>query len=194
MATAQEVDLLRRQLEELNGRMEEVRQQSANAAMNAAVTGLTDAVRTKGQSVSKPHPEDLRVGKPEPYVLGKGFDDWDFAFNGYAGNTRSCLSSPAESSETVSDSGDGDNTTRTAVCNIAVPSHDAHTKKTTKSREESWKQRIRSFLKTVVDVRNLRPGGKRRTLRANHDVQVRIQNRRRGRPSQRISAAGKTIR
>ena len=54
MVTAQEVDLLRRQLGELNGRMEEVREQSANAAMNAAVTGLTDAVRTMAQSVSKP--------------------------------------------------------------------------------------------------------------------------------------------
>ena len=45
MATAQEVELLRRQLEELNGRMEEVRQQSANTAMNAAVSGVTEAGR-----------------------------------------------------------------------------------------------------------------------------------------------------
>ena len=84
-ATAQEVELLRRQLKELNGRTEEVRQQSANAAMNVAVTGLTDAVRTVGQSVSKPCPEDLRFGNPEPYAPGKDFDDWDFTFNGYAG-------------------------------------------------------------------------------------------------------------
>ena len=27
----------------------------------------------------------MRVGKPEPYTLGKDFDDWDFTFNGYAG-------------------------------------------------------------------------------------------------------------
>ena len=53
--------------------------------MNAAVTGLTEAVRTMGQSVSKPRPEDMRVGKTEPYALGKDFDDWDFTFNGYAG-------------------------------------------------------------------------------------------------------------
>ena len=66
MATTQEVELLRRQLEELNGRMEEIRQQFANAAVNAAVTGLTDAVRTMGQSVTRPRPEDMRVGKPEP--------------------------------------------------------------------------------------------------------------------------------
>ena len=77
MASAQEVELLRRQLE--------IRQQSSSTAMNAAVTGLTEAVRTMGQSVSKPRPEDMRVGKPEPYTPGKDFDDWDFTFDGYAG-------------------------------------------------------------------------------------------------------------
>ena len=45
MTIAQEDELLRRQLEEVNGRMEEVRQLTANAAMNVTVTGLTDAVR-----------------------------------------------------------------------------------------------------------------------------------------------------
>ena len=68
-------ELLRRQLEELDGRMDEVRQQSWNTAMNAAVSGLTEAVRSMGQSVSKPRPEDMRVGKPEPYAPGKDFDD-----------------------------------------------------------------------------------------------------------------------
>ena len=76
MATAQEVELLRQQLEERNARMDEVRQESANAAMNAAATGPTEAVRTVGQTVSKPRPEDMRVGKPEPYALGKDSDDW----------------------------------------------------------------------------------------------------------------------
>ena len=42
------------------------------------------------------------------------------------GYTRSCLSCLAEDSETITNSGDGDSTTRTAVCNIAVPPHDAH--------------------------------------------------------------------
>ena len=56
MAVAQEVELLRRELEELNARMDEVRQQSASAAMNAAETGLTEAERTMGQTVSKPRP------------------------------------------------------------------------------------------------------------------------------------------
>ena len=85
MASAQEVEMPRRQLDELTARMEEVRQQSSNTAMNAAVTGSTEAVRTVGQSVSKPRPEDMRVGKPEPYAPGKDFDEWDFTFNGYAG-------------------------------------------------------------------------------------------------------------
>ena len=49
----QEVEMLRRQLDELQ--MIEMRQQSSNTAMNAAVTGLTEAVRTMGQSV---FPED----------------------------------------------------------------------------------------------------------------------------------------
>ena len=85
MASAQEVEMLRRQLDELTAQMIEIRQQSSSTAMNAAVTGLTEAVRTMGQSVSKPRPEDMRVWKPEPYAPGKDFDDWDFTFNGYAG-------------------------------------------------------------------------------------------------------------
>ena len=56
MATAQEVESLRRQLEELDVWMEEVCQQSPNTAMNAAVSEPTDAVRTMGQSVSKQRP------------------------------------------------------------------------------------------------------------------------------------------
>ena len=83
MAPAREVEMLRRQLDELTAQMVEVRQQSSNTAMNAAVTGLTEAVRTMGQSVSKPRPQDMRAGKPEPYAPGKDFDDWDFTFNGY---------------------------------------------------------------------------------------------------------------
>ena len=85
MASAQEVGMLRRQLGELTAQMVEVRQQSSSTSMNAAVSGLAEAVRTMGQWVSKPRPEDMRVGKPEPYAPGKDFDDWDFTFNGYAG-------------------------------------------------------------------------------------------------------------
>ena len=85
IATTQEVEMLRRQLDELTAQMIEMRQQSSSTAMNGAMCGLAEAARTMGQSVSKPRPEDMRVGKPEPYAPGKDFDDWDFTFNGYAG-------------------------------------------------------------------------------------------------------------
>ena len=62
-----------------------MRQQSSSTAMNAAVWGLAEAVRTMGQSVSKPHPDDMRVGKTELYAPVKDFDDWDFTLNGNAG-------------------------------------------------------------------------------------------------------------
>ena len=84
MASAQEVEMLRRQLDELTAQMIEIRQQSSSTAMNAAVTGLTEAVKIMGQSVSKPRQEDMRVGQPETYANGKDFDDWDFTVNGHA--------------------------------------------------------------------------------------------------------------
>ena len=85
MATTREVEMLRRQLDELTAQMIEMRQQLSRTATNAAVLGLAEAARKMGQSVSKPRPEDTRVGKPESYALGKDIDDWDFTFNGYAG-------------------------------------------------------------------------------------------------------------
>ena len=126
--------------------------------MNAAVTGLAEAVRTMGQSVSKPRPEDMRVGKPEPYAPGKDFDDWDFTFNGYAGTlgpAYPALLKTARQSPTVVMATPH---TRTAVCNIAVPPHDAHTERSTESGEKSWKQRFRSLQTIVPDVRNVRSG------------------------------------
>ena len=57
MVSAQEVEMVRRQLDELTAQMIEIRQQSSSTAMNAAVRGLTEAVRTMGQSVSNPRPE-----------------------------------------------------------------------------------------------------------------------------------------
>ena len=104
MASTQEVEMLRRQLDELTAQMIEMRQQSSSTAMNAAVSGFAEAVRTMGQSVSKPRPEDMRVGKPEPYAPGKDFDDWDFTFNGHAGTldpTYPALLKTARQSPTV---------------------------------------------------------------------------------------------
>ena len=60
MASAQEVEMLRRQLDELTAQMIEVRQQSSSTAVNAAVPGLAEAVRTMGQSESTPRPEDKK--------------------------------------------------------------------------------------------------------------------------------------
>ena len=85
MALAQEVEMRRRQLDELTAQNIKVRQQSSSTMMNAAVSGLAEAVRMVGQSLSKPRPEDRRVRKPEPYAPAEDFDDWDFTFNGYAG-------------------------------------------------------------------------------------------------------------
>ena len=78
MACAREFEMLRRKGDELTAQMIEIRQQSSSTAMNAAVAGLTEAVRTMGQSVSKRRPEDMRVGKTDPYAHGKDLDDWDF--------------------------------------------------------------------------------------------------------------------
>ena len=136
----------------------------------------------------------MRVGKPEPYALGKDFDDWDFHIQRIRGYTRSCISCLAEDSETITNSGDGDSTTRTAVCNIAVPPHDAHTEGSTTSGEKSWKQRFRSLQTIVLDVRNVRSGRQHGTIRASHDLQVWCLDCRRGRPSERISGTGETIR
>ena len=155
-ASAQEVEMLRRQLDELTAQMIEVRQQSSSTAMNAAVSGLAEAVRTMGQQVSKPRPEDIRVGKPEPYEPGKDFDDWDFTFNGYAGTLDPACLALLKTARQSPNSGDGDSTTRTAICNIAVSSHDAHTERSTESGEHRWKQRFRSLQTTVPDVRNVR--------------------------------------
>ena len=56
MASAQEVEMLRRQLDELTVQIIEVRQQSSSTAMNAAVSGLAEAVRTMKQSVVETAP------------------------------------------------------------------------------------------------------------------------------------------
>ena len=157
MASTQEVEMLRRQFDELTAQMIEIRQQSSSIAMNAAVAGLTEAVRTMGQSVSKPLPEDMI-----------------FTFNGYAGTLDPAY--PALLKTERQSPTDGDSTKRTAVCNLAAPPHDAHTEGSTESGEKSWKQRFRSLQTTVPDVRNVQSGRQHGTVRANYDVQVRFQD------------------
>ena len=175
MASTQEVEMLRRQLGELTAQMIEMRQQSSSTAMNAAVSGLAEAVRTMGQSVSKPRPEDMRVGKPEPYAPGKDFDG-DFTFNGYAGTldpAYPALLKTARQSPTVV---------------MATPPHEQQSatllyllmmltqKGSPESGEESWKQRFRGLQTTVPDVRNVRSGRQHGTIRAIHDLQVWFQD------------------
>ena len=142
MASAQQVEMLRRQLDELTAQMIEIRHQSSSTAMNAAVTGLTEAVRTMGQSVSKPRPEDMRVGRPESYAPGKDFDDWDFTFNGYAGTLDpaypALLNTERQSPTVVMATPPREQKSGT----LAVLSHGTHTERRTESREESWKQRF----------------------------------------------------
>ena len=158
MASTQELEMLRRQLDELTAQMIEVRQQSSSTAMNAAVSGLAEAVRTMGQSVSKPRPEDMRVRKPEPYAPGKDFDDWDFTFNGYAGTldpAYPALLKTARQSPTVV---------------MATPPHEQQSatllhlltmltqKGARKVVRKAGNNGFRSLQTTVPDVRNVRSG------------------------------------
>ena len=154
MATTQEVDLLRRQLEELTAQMEDIRQQSENAAMSAAVTGLTEAVRTMGQSVTRPRPEDMRVGKPEPYVPGKDFDDWDFTFNEYAGTLDptypALLKAARQSTTVVTATTPHEQQSSTLLYLLTMLTQKGARKVVQKSRE----QRFRGLQTVVHDVRN----------------------------------------
>ena len=176
MASTQEVEMLRCQLDELTAQMIEVRQQSSSTAMNAAVSGLAEAVRIMGQSVSQPRPEDMRVGKPEPYAPGKDFDDWDFTFNGDAGTldpAYPALLKTARQSPTVV---------------MATPPHEQQSatllyfltmltqKGAHKVVRKSWKQRFRSLQTPVPDIRNVRSRRQHGTVRSNHDMQVRFQD------------------
>ena len=84
MASTQEVEMLRRQLDELMAQMIGMRQHSSSTAMNAAVSGLAEARENNG-TVGV---ETAHRGHESPEaraVPGKGFDDWDTTFNGYAG-------------------------------------------------------------------------------------------------------------
>ena len=89
------VEMLRRQRDELTAQMIEMRQRSSSTAMNTAVTGLTEAVRTMGQSVSKPRPEDMsrkaRAVRTKQRLWRLGLH-----VQRIRGYSRSCLSCLAE--------------------------------------------------------------------------------------------------
>ena len=155
MASAHEVDMLRRQLDEFTAQMIDMRQQSSSTAMNAAVSGLAEAVRTMGH---------------------KDVDDWDFTFNGYEGTPDpaylALLKTARQSPTVVMANPPHEQQSAT----FAVPTHHAHTERSTESSEKSWKQPFRSLQTIVPDVRNDRSGRQHGTIRANHDIQVRFQD------------------
>ena len=155
--------------------MIEIRQQSSSTAMNAAVTVLAEAVRTKGQSVSNPRPEDMRDGKPEPYALVKDFDDWDFTLNGYAGTldlAYLALLKTARQPPTVV---------------MATPPHEQQSatllyllkmltqKGARKVVRNSGNNGFEAYRQLCPDVRNVRSGRPHGTVHTNHDIQVRFQ-------------------
>ena len=127
MATTQEVELLRRQL---------------GAQCTDGKNPATVCERCYERSSDGTHrrcENDGTVGdetasgrhESQPYVPGKDFDDCDFTFNGNAGTLDP--SYPA----LLNDGGDGNGTTRTAVGDITVSAHDAHTERSAESREKS---------------------------------------------------------
>ena len=176
MASAQEVERLRRQLDELTAQMNEIRQQSSSTAVNAAVTGLTEAVRTMGQSVSKPCPEDMRVGKPEPYAPGKDFDDWDFTFNGYAGTLDAAypalLKTTRQSPTVVMVTPPHEQQSATLLYLLTMLTQKGARKVVGKAGNNGFE----AYRQTVPDVRNVRSGRQHGTVRTNYDIQVRFQD------------------
>ena len=188
MASAQEVEMLRRQFDELTAQMIDIRQQSSSTAMNAAVTGLTEAVRTMGQSVSQPGPEDMRVVKPEPYAPGKDFDDWDFAFNGYAGTLDpaypALLKTGRQSPTVVMATPPHEQQSATLLYLITMLTQKGARKVVRKAGNNGFEAyRQLCLMYGTSDQEG-----------STDDVQVRFQNRRCGRPSERISGSGTTIR
>ena len=137
MASTQEVEMLRRQLDELTAQMIEISstvvehcdERSGDRTHGSRENNGTVGVETAPREHES---RDARAARTWQRLRRMGLHVQ--RIRGYA---RSCLSCLAENSETVTNSGDGDSTTRTAVCNLAVPSHDAHTERSTESREES---------------------------------------------------------
>ena len=162
--------------------------------MKAAVSGLTEAVRTVGQSVSKPRPEDMRVGKPEPYAPGKDFDDWDFTFNGYVGALDpacpALLTTARQSPTVVMATPQHEQQSATLLYLLTMLTQKGARKVVRKAGNNGFEACRQLCLMHGTS----RSGRQHGIGCANHDLQVRFQERRRGRPSDRISGTGETIR
>ena len=179
MASTQEVEMLRRQLDELTAQMIEMRQQSSSTAMNAAVSGLAEAVRTVGQSVSKPRPEDMRVRKPEPHAHapGKDFDDWDFHMST---DTRvhsilpilSLLKTARQSPTVVMATPPHEQQSATLLYLLTMLTQKGARKVVRKAGNNGFKVYRQLCLMYGTSDQE----GSTRIIRANHDVQVRFQD------------------
>ena len=85
MATTREVEMLRRQLDELTAQMIEMRQQLSRTATNAAVLGLAK-LREKWDSRCRNRAQRTRESESQSRThLAKTLTTGDFTFNGYAG-------------------------------------------------------------------------------------------------------------
>ena len=102
--------------------------------------------------MSKPRPEDLRVGKPELYAPGKDFDDWDFTFNGYAGTLDPFLKAATQSATVVMATAPHEQQSATLQYFFTMLTQ----KGARKVVRKAGKQWIQSLQTVVLDVRNLR--------------------------------------
>ena len=68
MASTQEVEMLRRQLDELTAQMIEIRQQSVEHCDERSSDRTHGIRENKGSVGVETAPRDMRVGKPEPYA------------------------------------------------------------------------------------------------------------------------------
>ena len=158
MASTQEVEMLRRQLDELTAQMIEMRQQSSSTAMNAAVPGTRWSRENNGTVGVETAPRGHETRKSRAVRTWQRLSRLGFHI---PTDTRVHSIVPVLPCWKQRDNYQRwwwRLTTRTAVCNITVPPDDAHTEGSTESGGESWKQRFRSLQTTVPDVRNVRSG------------------------------------
>ena len=183
------VEMLRRQRDELTAQMIEMRQRSSSTAMNTAVTGLTEAVRTMGQSVSKPRPEDMsrkaRAVRTKQRLWRLGLH-----VQRIRGYSRSCLSCLAERQRWWWQL-HHTNSSRQPYCTFSRCSHRKGAQKVVRKAGNNGFEACRQLCLMYGTVRS---GRQHWTIRANHDIQVRFQDWRRGWPSEWISGTGETIR
>ena len=139
MASAQEVEMLRRQLDELTAQMMEIRQQSSSTAMNAAVSGLAEAVRNDGTAGVETAPRRYESRKARAVRTWQRIWRLGFHIQRIRGYARSCLSCLAENSETITNSGGGDST----CCTYSRCSH--------RKEHVKWWEKLETTVSKLTD-------------------------------------------